>query len=240
MLLNGLKSWGFEVPSTEIPRRLIASIHGHRGKGKSHLGLTAPGPLVVFNLDIGLTGVVQKFLKQKEVMVMDLKMPPTQEEAEKEWSRFYAAWSAVLKDRHVKSIVVDTETELWELFRMAKFGQLTQILPYQYAPVNAEYARFLREILAVEKNLILLRHLVPLYINDKRTKDWEPKGFNGVEKIVEVVGEIGREEQGDWWLYVTKCRLKPEMDGRLLEGMFASFPWLATMCIEGTTPEDWV
>lgn len=237
-----LANLGFRVADTLMPKRVIVAINGHRGKGKTHIGLTSPGPLAVFNLDIGLSGVVQKFASAKTIHVMDLRVPATQEDANREWNRFYAAWTAALKSKDIRSIAVDTETELWELFRMARFGQLAQIMPYQYAPVNAEYARFLREILSTEKNLVLLRHLKPVYINDKRTKDYEAAGFGGVEKIVEVVGEVWRDELEDggaFNLSISKCRLNPGLDGETLSGDMASFPWLATMCVEGTGIEDW-
>ena len=115
-------------------------------------------------------------------------------------------------------------------------------MPFQYAPLNAEYARLIREVLATEKNLILTRHLKPLYINDKRTKDYEPAGFGGLEKIVEVVTEVDRddlEDGGQWKLTITKNRLNPDMDGEILSGEMASFKWLAAMSVAGTSVEDW-
>ncbi|KKL19654.1 hypothetical protein LCGC14_2463260, partial [marine sediment metagenome] len=42
MDIEELKRLGFEPASTEIPRRLIASIAGHTKTGRTHLALTAP------------------------------------------------------------------------------------------------------------------------------------------------------------------------------------------------------
>lgn len=240
---NSLENFGFSLAPLEIPHRLIAAINGHRGKGKTHQGLTAPGPIALFNLDLGLSGVVQKFRREgKIVVVNDMKVPATQQEAVAEWERFLKAWTAALRARDIRSIVIDTESELWELIRMARFGALTQIMPYMYTPVNAEYGRTLREIMTSDKNLILLRHVKPVYINDKRTKEYEAAGFGGVEKIVEVVADVWREEEADtptWNLTITKCRSQPTLDGETLSGIMASFPWLAAQAIEGTSVEDW-
>lgn len=239
---NSLQNFGFQPATTEVMKRLIVAIDGHRGRGKTHQALMAPGPIAYFNLDIGLMGVSSKFADKKVIMVNDIQVPPDQADAEKEWNRFYAAWQVALKAKDIRTVVIDTESQLWELFRLNKFGQLTQIMPYQYAQPNAIYARFLRETMTVEKNFIFLRHLKPLYINDKRTKDYEASGFGGLEKIVEVVAEVWRtdlEDGGEWKLTVTKNRLNPDMDGETLSGEMASFKWLAAMSVAGTSVEDW-
>lgn len=243
-VINSLQNAGFQLPSRDVQQRMILSLCGRRGKGKSHFALTAPGPIALFDLDVGLDGVVQKFLDDKVVMVNRFEVPYTKEAAEAERDRFYAAWSAAIRARDIRTIIVDTETELWELYRMAEYGALSGVMPYQYTAVNVRCARLFKETLTVglDKNFIFLRHLKTVYVNDKKTDRMEPAGFGGLEKIVQVVGEIWRdipEEGGEWHVTIDKCRLNPEVDGETYDGDMASFPWLATFVVNGTSPADW-
>lgn len=243
-VVNSLQNAGFHVPSMRVNQRMIAAICGKRGKGKTHLGLTAPGPIAVFNLDVGLDGVVQKFTGDKVVMVADFEVPYTQDDAIKERDRFYAAWSAAIRARDIRTIMIDTETELWELYRMAEYGALSGIMPYQYTSVNIKCSRLFKETLTIglDKNFIFLRHLKPLYVNDKRTDRWEAAGFGGLEKIVQVVGEIWRDEPDegkDWHLTISKNRLNADLDGETLDGDMATFQWLGVQTFIGTGLDDW-
>jgi hypothetical protein len=239
---HSLKNFGFYQADTSMPKRIIMAVNGHRGAGKSHFALTAPGPIAVFNFDVGLSGVVQKFAANKVVMVTDMRVPNVQEEAAREWQRFCNAWTMALKAKDVRTVVIDAETESYELIRLGRFGQLSQVMPYMYGPVSAEYARVLRQALDADKNVVLTRHLRSVYINDKKTRDFEPAGFSGVEKIVEAVVEIRRQRIEDgrgWEIEITKNRLNPELDGEVLGGDACNFPFLASLCIEGTPVDAW-
>ncbi len=44
-----------------------------------------------------------------------------------------------LESKEIKSIVIDTASEAWELVRLARFGKLTQVMPQHYGPVNTEF-----------------------------------------------------------------------------------------------------
>jgi hypothetical protein len=56
-----LKSLGFSDAVVETPYRLIASVSGKEKTGKTHFALTAPEPIIFFNIDVGTEGVVGKF-----------------------------------------------------------------------------------------------------------------------------------------------------------------------------------
>lgn len=61
----GLKSDSFvTATSTTVSSRVIASIEGSSGTGKDHFALGAPDPIVVFNFDCGLEGVIEKFVRK--------------------------------------------------------------------------------------------------------------------------------------------------------------------------------
>ena len=52
---------GTDDSDDDLPQRVIANIEGGQKTGKDHFALTAPGPIVLFNFDCGLEGVIEKF-----------------------------------------------------------------------------------------------------------------------------------------------------------------------------------
>src|ERR1035437_263544 len=57
-------AWGNFTPVKEvIPYRLIWRSYGPEKSGKNHFGLPAPGPIAIQSFDIGVEGVVEKFVK---------------------------------------------------------------------------------------------------------------------------------------------------------------------------------
>ena len=243
---NELKNVGFDHPKSVKHKTLIVSICGLEKQGKTHFSLTAPPPIAIFNIDIGTEGVVDKFKDDKVIMEKELFVPEDGEAAKEEWDKFYKAYKAVLNTKHVRTIIFDTATELWELLRMARFGKLSQVLPVMYGPVNAEFRKVLRDAYDTpDKTLILLHKMKPVYINDKRTNKYERSGFSDTGYLVQANCEVYRNpgEEGntnpDFNLMVLDCRQNEKLVGEVLSGPVCNFPFLASLIVEGTTPEDW-
>lgn len=240
-----LKKLGFvDAKDKKVLPRLIISISGMEKCGKTHFSLTAPGPIAVFSCDIGEEGVVDKFTKDKEIFIMNIDRidEDAAEQAPKEYTRFKSAYLDMLRGNEVKTIVLDTATEIWELLRMARFGRLTQVMPYQYGPVNAEYRALIREAYNWDKNLILLHKMKAQYINDKRTGEYERAGFSDTGFLVQVNAQIYRyspADGGEFVLWVKDCRQNPDLAGEEFEGPMASFPMLAGMIVPDVDPEVW-
>jgi len=207
----------------ESPDRIILSVEGAEKQGKTHFALTAPGPTILFSLDIGEEGVVQKF---SDVYVM----PMGGSNHEAEFSRFRSVYSEMLADKDVRTIVLDTATEVWELLRMARFGKLTQVMPYQYGPVNAEYRAMIREAYESDKNLILLHKVKAKYVNDKKTNEWERAGFADTGFLVQVNAMVYRDDDGgEFNIYIRDCRKNPDLAGETLSGPLCNFEILSQM-----------
>jgi len=241
-----LQQLGFEPVSGDVRPRLIAAVSGLEKQGKTHLALSAPGPIAVINMDIGLEGVVGKFLASgKSISTINLGVPKTQEAALAEWDRWVKAYRGALRSREIRTLVVDTETESWELIRMARFGKISQVKPHHYGPVNAEYAGLLREAYDSDKNLILLRKMKPKYVNDKRTAEYEPSGFSGVPFLVQVLCQVYRDEPDDsgepppFHCYIKDCRQNSDLAGMDLEGEMCGFSMLAQLVLPDVDLDVW-
>ena len=248
---------GFEKAkkSSLSEKRLIMSIEGKEKSGKTTLALTAPGPIALFNMDIGLEGVIEKFVEEKDIIVaeFDYRDATSANEWVEMWERMKKMFDLALKNKSVRSIVFDTATEMWELCRLARFAKLTQVQPYHYGPVNAEFRDLIRKVYKTNKNLILVHKLKAEYLNDKRTGEMERSGFGDTGYLTQVnvrcwrrleVGKAvslnpdGAGEEG-FGLTVLECRPNAAVAQMELETPLSTFPFLATQIYPDTEEEYW-
>jgi hypothetical protein len=218
-----------------LTRRIIISLTGEEKSGKNHTSFTAPSPLFVHSFDVGLDGVVQKFQNEKEIYVADyeLSIQPGEasagevaEAADKVWQQFVANYRDGLASCGNGTTVIDTDTELYELLRLARFGKLTQIMPHHYGPVNAELRDVIRESYDHDANVFFL---------SKKTDIWESyigsdgkekgrktglkgrKGFGDLPFLVQVVASTVREDTTDGTVFnvaIEDCRFNPMANGQ--------------------------
>jgi len=143
---------GFELVTSKLPkRRLITRIGALEKDGKTDWALTAPDPIGVIDCDRGLEGVVEKFVDgrraTKEIYVKSYRKMPvrTQDDHEARWDAVERDYRILLADSTIRSILWDTDTEMWEMARMAFFGKLTQIKSHHYGEVNAAFRKLIDE-----------------------------------------------------------------------------------------------
>lgn len=67
----GLKSDSFISGFDErLPRRVIMNVYGPQKSGKDHFSLDTPDPIVVFNFDQGLEGVIEQFVRRGKRIIV--------------------------------------------------------------------------------------------------------------------------------------------------------------------------
>jgi len=246
---------GFEKAKPTIRRvRLISRIGGLEKSGKTHHALTAPGPIGIMDMDRGLEGVVEKFASQKDIYVRDLRSMPARSQADHEarWEMFKADYKGLLKEPPIRSIVWDTDTEAWEMARLAFFGKLAQVKPHHYAEINREFRGLVDMAFDSNKNLILICKYKKQYVGkpggNRDEAHWNGKheeaGFGDLPCMVQVNLRTRVTVDPDTGQHtpsvaVVNCRQNMAANGEVFEGDFASFSWVAASIIEGTSPEDW-
>lgn len=245
---------GFEQVTSELPpRRLIMRIGGLEKDGKTHFALTAPGPIGILDCDRGLEGVAEKFVVAgKEIHMKNYRKMPnrTQDDHEARWDAVERDHRILLADRAIRSILWDTDTEMWEIIRMAYFGKLTQIKSHHYGEVNATFRKLIDEAFDADKNLILISRYKKQYVKKSTTSDdsvWNGKydaaGFSELPSIVQVNlrAQLVRDEDGVCapTITVVNCRQNMGINGEVFEGDGACFSWIAANIIGGTSPEEW-
>lgn len=234
------------------PKRLVLSLEGDPKTGKTNFCLTAPGSIAYHDLDLGLEGVVDKF-PEKEVYPfyydppVSVALPGSSfaaiaEPARKCWEEFVKNYRASLQKKN--SCIVDTASEAWQLCRLARLGKLAQVLPIQYAAVNAEFRQLTQLALTnVECNVIYTHKMKAVYKNEQKTEEKERSGFGEIDYDVQAVLRTGRDftKQGieQFSITILECRSRMEASGTRFSGRDCTFQKVATAIYPNTTEEDW-
>ncbi len=275
-----LKGTGFEEASGEVRPRIIMSVEGLEGTGKSHFALTAPGPIGYIDFDVGSEGVIEKFKKglnglaPKEIYLSSFRIPITgkaAKKADKETKAKFTSiaaekaepiWDKVVNDYvlgldgRFKSLIVDTGTEMHEMIRLAKLGKLTEVMPENYGPINAEFRDLVRLAYNSDCNVIFLHKMKEEWVKRKGSNRSDPtgnyirQGFNGMGYLMQVnlkmLWDKDWEKTSDDYtdafsIEVVKCRHNAELRGQIIEGSdgFNTFPLVAQMVMPETSVEEW-
>ncbi len=249
---------GFKRVSSDVmpPRRLVMRIGGHDKEGKTHFGLTMPAPIALINIDRGLEGMYEKFARIKELHLSeDFRAMPSKDmgDNEKRWEAIMSAYISALEDTHMRSILFDTDTEGWEIVRLAYLGKLIGVKELKYPEINSIFRGIIDMALAYDKNVIFTCRLKKQYVKTGKKSQagydesawngkYEEAGFGEFRSIVQanlrakIIDEDGKKIPT---IRIINCRQNMQMNGEVFEGEDACFSWVAANIIEGTSPEEW-
>jgi len=246
---NNIEKLGFTKADTRVRKRLIVGVEAREKCGKTNFVLTAPGPIVLFDFNDSLEGVIHKFADDKDIYVSDYTKTGnilSPDAWVKAWEQFKKEYISALKSPDVRSVDVDTATEQWELIRMARFGKILQVMPHMYAPVNAEFRDLIYMAYSSNKNLILTHKKKEEYVADKknpaisnRTGKYIRSGFSDSAYMVQVNLNLDRDDQG-FVATILDCRQNPFVVGLELRDEMINFPTLASLVLPETSEGDWV
>lgn len=220
------------------PKGILICTEGQQKTGKTEFGLSMPDGTFILNLNHGFEGVIEKHVKTgREYYMKSLQIPfsnlPGQgfvilsTEAATVWKEAVLSVREAIADPDIKSIFIDTGSELWDLLRIARLGKLAQVIPIQYAAVNAEFRQLEQLLLCSGKYVVMSHKTKPEYVNDQKTNKFERAGFGdvGFDSQVELLFERDVKKTGDDQFSVTflECRANKDLKGHVLIGKDVNF-----------------
>lgn len=124
------------TPGTNF-RGLMLAIEGEPDSGKTEFSLSAPGPGVVLGLDRGFNPIFDNQSPpptRRSDFAFKVIQAPTSGQAKmedyaKHWNAFYTEYRKGLELAVVRTVVLDGDSDSWELQRLAEHGRLTGIFP---------------------------------------------------------------------------------------------------------------
>lgn len=230
-------------------RRLVMSVEGLTGTGKTEFALTAPGPIAFFKFDLNCDSTLAKWAGQKEIYEIACRVPDpdigkadVQKEAEAIVKQFTADYVVALANRAIRTVVWDTTSELYEVMSLATFGKISGNNKYSYGALYRAFHRLVDAATESDTNLVMIHHLKDEYVNDQRTGKKRRDGYKKVDEACQLM--VRTEFTGNQFsLEVLKCTQNMALQGQIYkqagELRMNSFPVLATDVFNGSSLEDW-
>lgn len=234
------------APSLALPRIVGASV-GDVGVGKTHFWLTGPAPVVVFNFDRGTEGVVERFRRDhdKEIRIRHIDWAPTEEEVQ----QFTKEQAVKLRDEFIKdfvyacsnarTVLVDTESAMWNLFRYAEFGTPKADVARDFDKANQMMEKYLTLPKKLTINCGFIQTVKDEWVSqNKKSGNLQRAGFGKTPKIVQV-DLLHTFEDGDYSITINKARGEraKELQGKTFKNL--DLPMLGQMMFPETEEEDW-
>src|SRR5262245_29299111 len=270
-----LAGTGFTVGEEKVLPAVVLAVGGLDGKGKTHLAFSAAsqGDVAYMYTDRRHDGVIQKFYQPGYGKIVpaeySYKIPKglganmTKGKKEDEIARLISADLSQcigelesMFDRFVhdfqqacragfRTIVWDTESELWEAFRASRFlrryGRTEKVPGLAYGELNAEFRGMIREPKRHGVNLVLLRKMKKEYEGDNWNGRYYPAGFGDTQFLADIAVRMDYgADTKRLKAKLPKSGVSPELTDR--EVMDPTFARLVSLCFPNAEwkpdPED--
>ncbi len=247
---------------------------GLSDSGKSEFALSMPGPGIALCLDRGIKGVMENQnpppTRQSNWAFKIIRVPkPGQMATAKDNNPYLDYWRAYYKDYKLafdnvdcRSVLIDGDSDSWELQRMAVLGKIVQVPPLLYTQVNADRRALYARMFDSGKNVIatnkLKKHYVPKIKNNKPElgsdgkpiREWdgtyERQGFEDQDYLWEIQlrhlqggRDDGGEHPGEFGARITKCKPNINLVGYELWGDECNFSTLVEVVYPHVKRSEW-
>lgn len=196
----------FSTSIEEDPSDLTfcVALFGMEGSGKTHFIATCPDPIGVIALDRKTRFTIKKvardlgkqvFMPKKDFIRVErpLDLATMKEEKVKTYymnhvKEVMEAAYALCEHKDVRTVAIDTGTQLWEDIMFAEFGRNQRVMPRDRGAVNQMMIDFLNAMQA--KHLVLTHKAADVWKNDASTGEKKAAGFAHINYHATVVAEM--------------------------------------------------
>lgn len=243
-------SGGWAEYAGNVQPRMIVSTQAMDKSGKTHFGLTAPGPTALINMDQGLEGVIDKFTRRgKKVFVKDFRIDPFKQMQPQDWDPIWYgvrdSYLWAVSCGHFRTVFCDTGQHMWELQRLEAFGKLSQVPPLKYAEVNQQFEAMIQFAYNYPVNVIFSHRKKKQFAKGSDGREswnggYENTGYKDIGYVVQVaIQQAWHPAFNGPWMQIERCRQNMTVSGRELIGPECNFTGLGMLVYPGTTAANW-
>lgn len=233
-------------------KRLLIGTDGWSDTGKTEFAISAPGPGLVLCLDRGQEACLDNPNPPKtrrddfafKVIKVPLATTTKIHDYQEHWRSFYAAYIEATENPDARTIVLDGDSDSWELQRLAAFGKLTQIPAIFYTEVNAARKAMIARAFDSGKIVIMTNKLKEGYdtVDDKQVKNGKElrQGFHDQDYLYQLqLRHFYDKDKAEWGVRITKCKVDMGLVGFELRGEDCNFKSLVQVVYPNVPIEDW-
>lgn len=275
---------GFEPASAARKRRhlprlnrpgIMIGTEGETNTGKTEFGLSAPGPGIVLCVDRGFDGVLDNpnppASRRSDFAFKVIDAPMASQAAQVDylaaWRSFYADYKRALSNPDCLTVLLDGDSDTWELQRLAAFGKLTQVPSLFYTEVNAARKAMVATAWNSGKIIIATNKIRDEYVTeydakgspvmDNQGKERRKKsgtqirqGFADQDYLWQIqlrhlyqeqaVNSItGKDIPQAWGIRILKCKPNPAIQGIELWAENCNFASLVQLAYPNVSLKEW-
>lgn len=238
-------------------KRLLIATEGLPNTGKTEFSVSAPGPGIVLCLDRGFDAMLDNPNPPKsrrddfafKIIQVPLATQAAQPVYLDYWRGFYEEYKKALANPDARTVVLDGDSDSWELQRLAEFGKLTQVPAIMYANVNAARRAMIARAYDSGKIVISTNKVKDGY-ESKMSSDGkevriksgnlERQGFSDQDYLFQLqLRHLYDAEKGTFGIKILRCKSDTTLQGMELWGEECNFESLV-QCVYPNVPlADW-
>lgn len=217
-------------------KRLLIATEGLPNTGKTEFACSAPGPGIVICLDRGFDAMLDNSRppesRSEDFAFKVIEVPLATQAAQPVyldyWRKFYDEYKKALANPDARTVVLDGDSDSWELQRLAEFGKLTQVPPILYANVNAARRAMIARAFDSGKIVISTNKLKDGYESKMsadqkevriRTGKYERQGFADQDYLYQMqIRHLYNEDKGTFGIRILRCKSDTSLQGMELWG----------------------
>lgn len=202
-----LKDKSKKVGDSEQSSYINVGVYGKPKTGKTHLGMSAPGPVYFIDTESGTNPLERKF-EDKEIYINSINVAEEDYSKDnvKSWEMFKAAVTmAVESEDEIETVVVDSTTDIWsfvqnfckvDIWGLSPDEKLDQ--QWDWGEINQRYTNLIQKLMKADFNLVLTARAREEYQGaGNPTGIYSPKWQKNTSHWLDVVVFNEKEIQDD-------------------------------------------
>ena len=239
-------------------KRLLLSSEGLPNTGKSEFALSAPGPGIFICVDRGHEAMLDNpnppsWRNADKYAFKTIEVPLATQAAQpvylEYWRKFYDEYKKALANEDCRTVILDGDSDTWELQRLAEFGKLTQVPSIMYANVNAARRAMIARAFDSGKIVISTNKLKDGYESKMssdnkevrvKTGGYERQGFPDHEYLFQLqIRHLYNRAKGEFGIEIMRCKSDTTLQGFQLWGEECNFQSLVQTVYPNVPLSEW-
>ena len=212
------------VPASELQkvRRLMIGTDGWTNTGKTEFALSAPGPKVIIPIDCSYDSILDnpyppKSRRLDDATFDDIKIPMNHTLKQEQYKEYFVAFRkrlyVLLEVPEIRTIIIDGDSDSYELQLLAEYGRTSQIHPMQYPLSDGPRRAMVKRCWESKKIIIATSKLKDKYENSIDEATGKPllddKGKNVQHRVPGEYKRQGFRDQDYLWQIQIRHLYKP-------------------------------